>query len=274
MCSGPLMSKIILFAVPLMASGVLQLLFNAADIIVVGRFAGSESMAAVGSTSSLINLIVNVFIGLSIGANVLVARFYGSRNERDLEETVHTSILIAAVGGVILIFVGVLLAAPMLELMGTPDDVLPLAVLYMRIYFAGMPATLLYNFGSAILRAVGDTRRPLYYLLTAGIVNVFLNLFFVIVFHMDVAGVALATVISQCISAMLIIRCLVQSDAAYRLNLKRVRIVKDKLISIAKIGLPAGFPGSDFFHFQRADPVVGQLLRFRGHGRQYGVLQH
>ncbi len=246
MCSGPLMSKIILFAVPLMASGVLQLLFNAADIIVVGRFAGSESMAAVGSTSSLINLIVNVFIGLSIGANVLVARFYGSRNERDLEETVHTSILIAAVGGVILIFVGVLLAAPMLELMGTPDDVLPLAVLYMRIYFAGMPATLLYNFGSAILRAVGDTRRPLYYLLTAGIVNVFLNLFFVIVFHMDVAGVALATVISQCISAMLIIHCLVQSDAAYRLNLKRVRIVKDKLISIAKIGLPAGFQGAIF----------------------------
>ena len=188
MCSGPLFSKIVLFALPLMVSGVLQLLFNAADIIVVGRFAGSQSMAAVGSNGSLINLMVNVFIGLSIGANVLVARYYGARDEKNLEETVHTAMVIAVVGGLLLIAVGELLTKPILILMGSPEDVLPLAVLYMKIYFLGMPGTLVYNFGSAILRAVGDTRRPLYFLLTAGVVNVIFNLIFVIAFSMDVAG--------------------------------------------------------------------------------------
>lgn len=246
MCNGPIFTKIILFALPLMASGVLQLLFNAADIIVVGRFAGSESLAAVGSTSSLINLLVNVFIGLSVGANVLVARYYGGQNRRDLEETVHTSMVVAAAGGVILIAVGLLLAAPLLELMGTPEDVLPLSVLYMKIFFVGMPATLIYNFGSAVLRAVGDTRRPLYFLLVAGVINVILNLFFVIVFSMGVAGVALATVISQCISALLIVQCLMRSDADYRLRLERLRIVPGKLVSIVKIGLPAGLQGAIF----------------------------
>ena len=213
MCSGPIFIKIVVFAVPLILSGILQLLFNAADIIVVGRFAGSESLAAVGSTSALINLLVNVFIGLSVGANVMVARFYGAGQQRDLEETVHTAMVMAAVGGAFLVLVGVVLADPLLTLMGTPDDVLPLSALYMKIFFVGMPVNLIYNFGSAILRAVGDTKRPLYFLLMAGIINVVLNLFFVIVLSMGVAGVALATVISQCVSAFLIVRCLIQAGA-------------------------------------------------------------
>lgn len=246
MCSGPLFSKIVLFALPLMASGVLQLLFNAADIIVVGRFAGSQSMAAVGSNGSLINLMVNVFIGLSIGANVLVARYYGARDEKNLEETVHTAMVIAVVGGLLLIAVGELLTKPILILMGSPEDVLPLAVLYMKIYFLGMPGTLVYNFGSAILRAVGDTRRPLYFLLTAGVVNVIFNLIFVIAFSMDVAGVGWATVISQYISAALVLRCLIQTEADYRLELSKLRVVKHKLCAIIQIGLPAGLQGAIF----------------------------
>ncbi|MCI8270631.1 MAG: MATE family efflux transporter [Lachnospiraceae bacterium] len=246
MCSGPLFSKLVVFAVPLMLSGILQLLFNAADIIVVGRYAGSESLAAVGSTSSLINLLVNVFIGLSVGANVLVAQYFGAHRMKDLEETVHTAMMLAVIGGIVLIAVGTLLAAPLLELMGTPEDVLPLSVLYMQIFFVGMPATLAYNFGSAVLRAVGDTRRPLYYLLLAGIVNVILNLFFVIQLHLGVAGVALATVLSQCISAALIIRCLATSDSPYRLRLSGLKLVRGKVAAIARIGLPAGLQGAIF----------------------------
>lgn len=246
MCNGPLLPKLVTFAVPLVLSGILQLLFNAADIIVVGRFAGSESLAAVGSTSALINLLVNVFIGLSIGANVLVAQFYGAQKFKELDETVHTAMLLAACSGLFLVVVGVLLADPMLTIMGTPEDVLSLAVLYMKIFFVGMPATLVYNFGSAILRAVGDTKRPLYFLLTAGIVNVILNLIFVIQFSLGVAGVALATVISQCISAMLIVQCLSRTDAPYRLKVRELRIVPYRAVMIAKIGLPAGFQGAIF----------------------------
>lgn len=246
MCNGPIFSKIVLFAIPLMISGVLQLFFNAADIIVVGRFAGSESLAAVGSTSALVNLIVNVFMGLSVGANVLVAQFYGARKVRELEETVHTSMLLAVLGGFILIAIGQLLAPPLLRMMGTPEDVLPLSVLYIRIFFLGMPVNLVYNFGSAILRAVGDTRRPLYYLLLAGVINVVLNLIFVIVFHMGVAGVALATIISQAVSAVLVVRCLMTDDAAYRLDVHKLRIVPNKLSLIIRIGLPAGIQGSVF----------------------------
>lgn len=246
MCSGPLFSKLVMFAVPLMLSGILQLLFNAADIVVVGNYAGHESLAAVGSTSSLINLLVNVFIGLSVGANVLVAQYFGAHRMKDLEETVHTAMVLAAGGGLFLVAVGVLLADPLLTLMGTPEDVLPLSALYMKIFFVGMPATLTYNFGSAILRAVGDTKRPLWFLLAAGIINVILNLIFVIVLHMGVAGVALATVISQCISAALIIRCLVKSDAPYRLKYAQLKLVKSKLFAIARIGLPAGLQGAIF----------------------------
>lgn len=246
MCNGPLLGKIITFAVPLMLSGILQLLFNAADIIVVGRFAGNEALAAVGSTSALINLLVNVFIGLSIGTNVLVARYYGGHNHKEVEETVHTSILAALAGGVFLLILGILLAKPLLGLMGTPEDVIGQSVLYMKVYFLGMPAFLVYNFGSAILRAVGDTRRPLYFLLFAGVVNVVLNLIFVVVFHMGVAGVAAATAISQYISAVLIIQCLIRSEMSYRLILKHLRIVPAKLKKIVQIGLPAGIQGAVF----------------------------
>lgn len=246
MCNGPIFGKLLVFALPLMLSGILQLLFNAADIVVVGKFSGSHALAAVGSTGALINLFVNVFIGFSIGTNVLVAQYFGARDEKNVHETVHTSILLGIVGGFILIAAGMVFAKPMLEWMDTPEDVLSHAVLYMRIYFIGMPAMLVYNFGAAILRAIGDTRRPLYYLLSAGVINVLLNLFFVIVLDMGVAGVATATVISQVVSAILIVRCLMHSDGIYRLDLHELKIHKRKMVHIAKIGLPAGVQGAVF----------------------------
>lgn len=246
MCNGPLLGKILVFYFPLMLSGILQLLFNAADIAVAGQFAGNEALAAVGSTSSLTNLLVNLFIGLSVGANVLVARFYGAGQTDELKGMVQTAIATSVIGGIILIFVGFFISKPALLLMGTPDNVISHSVVYMRIYFAGMPFMMAYNFGAAILRAVGDTKRPLYYLLLAGIVNVILNLVFVIVFSMGVAGVATATVISQAISAFLVLRCLVKSDSVYRLELKGIRIHKDKLLKMIQIGLPAGLQGALF----------------------------
>lgn len=246
MCNGPLLGKILVFAIPLMLSGILQLLFNAADIVVVGRFAGNEALAAVGSTSSLINLLVNVFMGLSVGANVLVARFYGAGQNRELKEMVHTAIMTALVSGLILVVLGCTLAGPALRLMGTPDDVIDKSILYMRIYFVGMPVMMAYNFGGAVLRAVGDTKRPLYYLLIAGVANVILNLVFVIIFHMSVAGVALATVISQAISAVLVLRCLIVTDAAYQLDLRGLKIYPDKLMKMIQIGIPAGLQGALF----------------------------
>lgn len=246
MCNGPLLGKILVYSIPLMLSGILQLLFNAADIVVVGRFAGSDALAAVGSTGSLINLVVNVFIGLSVGTNVLVARFYGAGQQKELDEVVHTSIMTSLVCGVALILIGCSLTGPALRMMGTPDNVIHDAALYTRIFFAGMPVMMAYNFGSAILRAVGDTRRPLYYLLIAGVVNVVLNLIFVIIFHMGVMGVALATVISQAISAALVIRCLVKTDSPYRLVLRELRIVPDKLLKMIQIGVPAGLQGALF----------------------------
>ncbi len=246
MVNGPLLGKILRFSIPLMLSGILQLLFNAADIVVVGQFTGSDALAAVGSTGSLNNLIVNIFLGLSIGSSVLVARYYGAQDWRNVHEVVHTSVLISGVAGVILIFVGILLAEPLLRLMGTPPEVLDQAVLYMRIVFAGMPALMVYDFGAAILRAVGDTRRPLIFLFIAGLINVGLNLFFVIVFHMGVAGVALATVISQCISAALVLLCLSRSTTSYKLYWRQLRITRDKLLQIVRIGLPAGIQGAVF----------------------------
>ena len=246
MCNGPLLGKICIFALPLALSSILQLLFNAADIVVVGNFAGSSALAAVGSTSSLINLIVNIFIGLSVGTNVLVARHYGAGNASELSDTVHTSITVSIIAGIILVFIGYFSASPLLTLMGTPDDVIDQATLYMRIYFIGMPVNMLYNFGAAVLRAIGDTKRPLYYLFIAGVVNIVLNLVFVIIFHLDVAGVAIATVISQAISAVLVTLCLMRSDAAYQLHLKKLKIHKDKLFQIAQIGLPAGMQGAIF----------------------------
>lgn len=246
MCHGPLLGKILIFSLPLMLSGILQLLFNAADVVVVGRFAGSQSLAAVGSTSSLINLLTNVFIGLSVGSNVLIARYYGAGQEKEVSDTVHTAILLSLISGALLCIVGIVLAKPLLEIMGTPEDVLDKSALYMRIFFTGMPVMLLYNFGSSILRAVGDTKRPLYYLTAAGVVNVLLNLFFVVVLKLDVAGVALATVLSQFISAGCIIVCLMKCEGCFRLHLKQLHIHKDKLIRIVRIGLPAGVQGAIF----------------------------
>lgn len=240
MCSGPLLRKLLVFALPLMCSGVLQLLFNAADIVVVGRFTGSTAMAAVGSTTSLINLMVNLFIGLSVGANVVIARSYGAGDVAAVHRGVHTAVLAAGVCGFVMIFVGLALSRPMLEWMDTPHDVIDQAAVYLRIYFIGMPSVLLYNFGAAILRAVGDTRRPLYFLTIAGVVNVVLNLFFVIVFSMGVAGVALATILSQTISAALILLCLHHNSGACCLSFSDLRIHKDQMLEILRIGLPAG----------------------------------
>ncbi len=246
MCTGPLLGKILQFYVPLMLSGILQLTFNAADVVVVGRFAGNEALAAVGSTGSVTNLIVNIFMGLSVGTNVLAARYYGANQNKSMRELVQTAVAAAFISGFILIFVGFFVAKPALQLMDTPSDVINHSVLYMRIYFAGMPFMMAYNFGSAVLRAVGDTRRPLYYLLIAGVINVVLNLIFVIAFSMGVAGVALATVISQAVSSLLVIRCLIKSDGPYRLELKGMKIVPGMLIKMFQIGLPAGVQGALF----------------------------
>lgn len=246
MCNGPLLGKMLLFTLPLILSGILQLLFNAADVIVVGRFAGSEALAAVGSTSSLTNLLVNLFIGMSVGVNVLVARYYGGKQDDEVSETVHTAMVISVLGGILLAIIGIVLAKPLLTLMDTPEDVIEYSVLYMRIYFMGMPVMLLYNFGSAVLRAIGDTRRPLFYLTIAGVINVCLNLWFVISLHMGVAGVALATIISQFVSAALILKCLMQSEGCFRLYLNKLHINWDKFGRIARIGLPAGIQGSLF----------------------------
>lgn len=246
MCSGSVFKKMLLFAIPLMCSSILQLLFNAADIVVVGRFAGDNALAAVGSNSALINLLTNLFVGLSIGSNVLTAQYYGAKKDTDLKETVHTSMLISIYSGLILTVIGILGARVLLEMMQAPPEVLDLAVLYLRIYFVGMTSTMVYNFGSAILRAVGDTKRPLYYLLGAGIINVILNLFFVIACKMGVAGVAMATAISQTISAVLVVRCLIQEQSGIHLELKELAISKEKFFRIMRIGLPAGFQGTVF----------------------------
>lgn len=246
MTHGKLIPKVAAFAFPLMVTSILQLLYNAADVIVVGRWVGPEALAAVGSTSSLINLIVNVFLGLSIGTNVVAAKHYGAGEYKETQDTVHTSITISLIGGVIIGIFGFILGGTFLSWMGSPDDVLPLATRYIRIYFLGMPFNMLYNFGAAVLRAVGDTRRPLYFLFSAGLVNVVLNLVFVIAFDMGVAGVAWATIISQMISAVLVVLCLMRSEGFVHLDLKKLCIHREKLFALARIGLPAGFQGACF----------------------------
>jgi putative MATE family efflux protein len=243
MCSGPLFGKILIFALPIMAMNILQLMFNAADMIVVGRFSGSEALAAVGATGSLINLIVNLFMGLSVGTSVIVAQDCGAGKSGAVSRSVHTSIAISIIGGVAVMLLGLVLSEPLLGMMGTPGDIIGLSVLYMKIYFIGMPASMVYNFGAAILRAVGDSRRPMYYLIISGIINVILNLFFVIVLHMSVDGVAWATVISQYVSVLLIMLCLLRSDGAIRFIPKKLRIDVHKLKTIVRIGLPAGLQG-------------------------------
>lgn len=246
MCNGPLFGKLLAFSIPLMLSGILQLLFNAADIIVVGRYTGSTALAAVGSTTSLINLLTNLFIGFSVGANVLTAQYYGAKKEKEVSDTVHSAILLSVCGGFLLLVIGIAVTRNVLVLMGTPDDVLNQASLYLKIYFLGMPAMLLYNFGSSILRATGDTRHPLYYLSAAGIINVILNVILVRNFGLGVAGVAIATVISQIISAFLIIRCLSRLDGCCRLIFQKLRLNKDKTLQIIRVGFPAGLQGMVF----------------------------
>ena len=240
MCNGTIMDKLISFSLPLMLSGILQLMFNAVDIIVVGRFSGSQSLAAVGSTTALINMFTNLFIGISLGANVLAARFYAAKREKEMSETVHTAITLALISGIVMAFVGVIFSRFALELMDTPDDVIGLSTLYMRIYFLGMPFFMLYNYGAAILRAVGDTKRPLFFLVAAGVINAGLNLLLVIVFDMGVAGVAIGTIVSQMISSILVLRCLCRSEGSYKLSFSKLRIRGIYMKQIFQVGIPAG----------------------------------
>ena len=244
MTEGALLPKVLMFSLPLIASGVLQLLFNAADMVVVGQWAGKEYLAAVGSTGSLINLMVNVFIGLSVGGSVAVAKSFGANDPAAVHRSVHTAMSLAIIAGVVVGLIGFIFCRPLLKLMDNP--VLDLATTYMKIYFLGMPFNMIYNFGASILRAVGDTKRPLIYLTIAGVVNVILNLITVIIFHMNVAGVAIATVASQAVSAVLVVLCLMRSHGVVHLDLKELRIYKRQLIDIARVGLPAGLQGSLF----------------------------
>lgn len=246
MTKGPILRKMVLFAFPLMCSSVLQLLFNAADTVVVGQFAGKNSLAAVGSNGALINLMTNLFIGLSVGSNVLIAKAVGARDKEQTERIVHTSIVLSVLGGIILMVFGMLYAKDILILMDAPEEIVDLAAKYLKIYFIGLPAMMVFNFGSAILRAIGDTKRPLYFLSAAGVINVIFNLLFVIEFRMDVAGVAWATVISQVISAVLILVCLIREKSDIRVDIRKLRIDVDSLIRIMKIGIPAGLQGTLF----------------------------
>lgn len=246
MLEGPLLKNIILYTIPIILTSLLQLLFNAADLVVVGRFCGSISVAAVGATGSITNLIVNLFIGLSVGAGVSVAHGIGSRNDTAVHKTVHTAIPMALLSGVFLTVVGVCFSRKFLLMMGTPGTVLPLSSLYMKVYFCGITFTMVYNFCASILRAAGDTKSPLLYLTFAGIINVVLNLIFVTVLHMNVAGVALATIISQGISALLVVRTLMRRSDACRLELGKLRLHKEQLAKMLRIGLPAGIQSSLF----------------------------
>ncbi len=246
MLQGNLWLNILLFAIPVMLSGVLQLLFNAIDMIVVGKFSGSVSMAAVSSTGSLINLVTNLFIGMSVGSSVYIARKIGQGQSDEVRDAVHTSILISFISGTVLMIIGILLSKTFLELMGSPEDVLSLSALYLRVYFTGMPATMVYNFASAVLKANGDTRRPLFALMVAGVSNALMNLLFVIVFHMDVAGVGLASSISSYISAFLVLIALVKDEGIIQLDLKHLYIEKEALLQILKVGIPAGLQSTIF----------------------------
>lgn len=246
MCSGSLADKILLFALPLMASSLLQLLFNAADVVVVGRAAGPEALAAVGSNTSLINLTINLFVGLSVGTNVVVSRDLGAGRYDNVGRSVHTAMTLALASGVAMMVFGATMARRLLEWMSSPTDVVDLATVYLRIYFLGMPANLVYNFGAAILRAQGDTQRPLYFLTFAGVVNVVLNLIFVLGCRLAVAGVALATIIAQYISAGLVVRCLMREQGPLHLELKQLGLTKKVVLQIVRVGLPAGFQGVVF----------------------------
>lgn len=246
MLSGPLFKKILIFAIPLAATSILQQLFNTVDTAVVGRFAGSQALAAVGSTSALISLYVNLFVGISVGANVVIANLIGQGRDDRINTVVRTSMSVAVVSGLLMLAVGVLTAKPVLTLMAVPGDVIDLAVLYMRIYFLGMPFSMVYNFGASVLRSRGDTRRPLYCLIFSGVINIVLNLFFVIALHMSVAGVACATVISNMVNALLILHFLKNEDERFRFVLREMMFDRTFLVQILKIGVPSGLQGMLF----------------------------
>lgn len=246
MTSGNLCKKIFLFSVPMMFTGILQLLYNAADLIVCGKFGSEHSVAAISATNALINLIINLFLGLSIGANVLMARCFGSNNKEKGDRVIHTAMLFSIIVGIVIGAFGFCFCGFFLKLMNTPSDVIDLSTTYLRIYFLGLPFSMIYNFGSSIMRATGDTKRPFYFLTFAGIFNVLLNLLLVIVFHLDVAGVAVATITAQGISAFLVVFFMVRNKGFYRLNLRKLKLHKKEAIEIAMIGLPAGIQGSIF----------------------------
>ncbi|MBQ9850038.1 MAG: MATE family efflux transporter [Clostridia bacterium] len=246
MTSAPFLKKIFIFSIPLILTGLLQLAYNTADVVVVGRFAGSEALAAVGSTGSLINLLLNVFIGLSMGSGVMVARHIGSQDDERVHNCTHTAMLLSLLSGIFIGIFGFFMSGKLLVLMGSPDDVLPLATLYLKIYFTGCPGSVVYNFGSAIVRATGDTKKPLIILASTGLVNVALNLILVIVFHMGVSGVAIATIVSQYLSAIMIVIHLTKMNNACRLHFSKLRINKTELLKIIQIGLPAGIQNSLF----------------------------
>lgn len=246
MTKGNILRLLIAFAIPIMIAGVMQTLYNAADMIVVGKFAGKESLAAVGSTSSAINLLINTFVGLSSATNVIVARKFGAGNKSGVSKAVHTAVYVCIVGGIILSALGILLSEKILVLMESPSDVIKLSTLYMRIYFIGIPVMLLYNFGSAIMRAVGDAKRPTYFLMISGIINVSLNLLFVIVFKMGVAGVAIATVISQLVASLLVLRCLIKTDDCYKIEINKIKMYMSEFKEILALGIPAGLQSAIF----------------------------
>ena len=246
MLNGSIFDKILLFALPLAISSILQQLFNSVDVAVVGRFASSEALAAVGSNSSVISLLINLFVGISVGANVVIANYIGQGKTEKIQDAVHTVMIISLISGVFLLVLGLMIARPILEIMGTPENVIDLAVLYLHIYFLGMPFLMIYNFGAAVLRSKGDTKRPLYCLIISGVINACLNLLFVIVFKLSVAGVAIATVIADGVSAVLIIYFLMNEEETIRLRLNKLKIKKSELIKVIKIGVPAGLQGVVF----------------------------
>lgn len=246
MLHGSLLDKILLFALPLAASSILQQLFNSADAAVAGRFAGSQALAAVGGNAPVVSLIINLFVGMSVGANVIIANYIGQKNEKKVHEAVHTVYVMALLLGVIMLIMGQLIARPILALINTPADVINLATVYLRIYFCGMPCVMIYNFGAAILRSIGDTKRPLYCLLISGVINVILNIFFVVLCHMSVAGVAIATIIADTVSALLVTWFLICSNDVIRLNLKELTLKKEHIRKVVRIGAPAGLQGAVF----------------------------
>lgn len=246
MTTGPLFSMLLKYSLPVIAMGVLQFLYNAADMVVAGKFAGSQALAAVGSTGSLVNLVVALFIGVSLGVNVTVARYFGARDYDAVSDTVHTAMLFSVISGVALGIFGVCFARTFLELMGSPEDVIDLAARYLHIYFAGLPALMVYNYGAGILRAVGDTKRPLYYLIISGALNVALNLITVICLDMGVAGVAYATIISELLSAVLVVNCLMHTSGSVRFYPSKLKLHGSKLMEMIKIGLPAGIQSALF----------------------------